>query len=126
MSSYTNLNPQYFDDNGDPLAEGSIEFFEPGTTGNSNRKDTYSDVDLTAENPNPVPLDSNGRPSFRIYLDGTYNTVIRDANGVQVDTVDNVIGVQDLNDFNVPNQINTFQELLDGDWTGFNNLQTIS
>lgn len=75
-----------------PNVDGEIEFFEEGTTGLSNRKDTYADEDLTIVNPNPMPLDGFGRSINPIFLDGSYNTVIRDVNGVQQDQVDNVQG----------------------------------
>jgi hypothetical protein len=75
-----------------PNADGEIEFFTVGNTGDSNRKNTFSDPDLTIPNPNPVPLDGNGRSVNPIFLDGSYNTVIRDSAGVQQDEVDNVSG----------------------------------
>jgi parallel beta-helix repeat protein len=96
MSRYIDSHPQFFDDNGNPLSNGSIEFFDPGTTGTSNRKDTYSDKDLTIPNPNPIALDDAGRTVNPVWLDGEYNTIIRDRAGNQIDQVDNVIGVFDF------------------------------
>lgn len=78
-----------------PAADGEIEFFEVGTTGSGNRKDTFSDPDLTVVNPNPIDLDGFGRSINPIFLDGTYNTVIRDFEGNQLDQVDNVSGPSD-------------------------------
>lgn len=89
---YTDQHPQFLDDNGDPLADGSIEFFTVGNTGPSNRKETFSDVDLTVPNDNPIPLDGSGRSVNPIFLDGSYNTIIRDSSLVIIDTVDNVAG----------------------------------
>lgn len=86
---YTDLHPQFLV-NGSPASNGSVEFFNVGTTGTSNRRDTFSDPELTILNSNPVNLDENGRSVSPIFLSGTYNTVIRDANGVQIDVVDNV------------------------------------
>ena len=54
-----------------PNVDGEIEFFEAGTTGVSNRKDTYADEDLTIVNPNPMPLDGFGRSVNPIFLDGS-------------------------------------------------------
>ena len=81
-----------------PAADGEIEFFNVGTTGAANRRDTYNvpspsdPVDPSEINPNPVPLDGYGRSTVPIFLVGTYNTVIRDSEGNQLDTVDNVEG----------------------------------
>jgi len=90
---YTDQHPQFSDSNGVPLAGGQIEFFIVGTTGVGNRKNTFSDVTLATPNPNPISLDGNGRSINPIFLDGTYNTIIRDSDLVQIDQVDNVVGV---------------------------------
>jgi len=89
---YTDQHPQFSDSNGVPLADGEIEFFIVGTTGVGNRKNTFSDVGLTTPNPNPISLDGSGRSINPIFLDGTYNTIIRDTDLVQIDQVDNVSG----------------------------------
>lgn len=100
-TSFVNTNPQFTINTGGnfaPNAGGEVEFFAVGTTGSSNRKDTYNTptpdaTPTTAQiNPNPVPLDSYGRFSVPVFLDGSYNTVIRDSAGNQVDTKDNVVG----------------------------------
>ncbi len=100
-TSFVNTNPQFTINTGGnfaPNAGGEVEFFAVGTTGPSNRKDTYNTptpdaTPTTAQiNPNPVPLDSYGRFSVDVYLDGSYNTVIRDKDGNQIDTKDNVSG----------------------------------
>jgi len=81
-----------------PAADGEIEFFDVGTTGDANRRYTYNvpnpsdPVDPSEINNNPVPLDGYGRSTVPIFLVGTYNTVIRDSEGNQLDTVDNVEG----------------------------------
>ncbi len=89
---YTDQHPQFSDSNGVPLAGGQIEFFIVGTTGVGNRKNTFSDVTLATPNPNPIDLDGNGRSINPIFLDGSYNTIIRDSDLVQIDQVDNVSG----------------------------------
>jgi hypothetical protein len=81
-----------------PNADGEVEFFSVGNTGDSNRKDTYNvpNPDATPTvaqtNPNPVPLDGNGRLKFDVFLNGNYNTVTRDKDGNQVSAKDNVQG----------------------------------
>jgi hypothetical protein len=95
---YTDQHPQFtVFVNGvfSPAADGEVEFFTVGNTGAGNRKDTFSDPDLTVVNPNPMPLDSFGRSINPIFLEGTYNTIIRgriDNILVQQDEVDNVSG----------------------------------
>ena len=89
---YTDQHPQFSDSNGVPLAGGEIEFFTVGNTGAGNRKNTFSDSALTTPNPNPISLDGSGRSVNAIFLDGSYNTIIRDSDLVQIDQVDNVAG----------------------------------
>jgi hypothetical protein len=55
-----NVFPQFCDANGDPYAGYLLFVFAAGTT---TKIDTYSDVALTVPNPNPMTLDSAGRPS---------------------------------------------------------------
>ena len=73
---YTDQHPQFSDSNGVPLAGGQIEYFTVGNTGVGNRKDTYSDPDLSVANPNPISLDGSGRSVNAIFLDGSYKTII--------------------------------------------------
>ena len=79
---------QEFDNNGEPLAGGKVYTYEAGTTTN---KRTFTDADETAENANPVILDSAGRAD--IWLDeGSYKFVIKDSNDVTIKTVDKFAG----------------------------------
>jgi len=100
-SNFVNTHPQFTVlTNGSfaPASDGEIEFFTVGNTGAGNRKDTYNvpnpstPPDASEKNPNPVPLDDYGRSTVPIFLQGSYNTVIRDAEGNQIDTSDNVSG----------------------------------
>ena len=52
---------QFFDNNGDPLAGGLLFTYSPGT---STKLTTYSDVDLSVANTNPIVLDSAGRATI--------------------------------------------------------------
>jgi hypothetical protein len=57
------------------LSQGSLSFYDIGTT---NPRSTWSDVDLTVLNTNPVNLDSSGRPEDPIFLDGDYTVKLTD------------------------------------------------
>ena len=73
---------QFFDDNGVPLAGGTVQFYAAGTTTPQN---TYTTSALSVANANPVQLDSAGRPqSTDIFLDPTlaYKWVVKDSSGV--------------------------------------------
>jgi hypothetical protein len=52
--------PQFLDGNGNPYAASKLFTYAAGTT---TKQDTFSDVGLTVANPNPIILDSAGRPS---------------------------------------------------------------
>jgi hypothetical protein len=79
---------QEFDNYGEPLAGGKVYTYAAGTTTD---KVTYTDADETAQNTNPIILDSAGRAN--IWLDeGAYKFVITDSNDVVIRTVDNFTG----------------------------------
>ena len=86
------LFTQFFDDDGNPLASGSIQVYLAGTT-------TPTPMYTTnALNPsfvfaNPAPLNSAGRLAGPAYLDPahSYKFILYDANSVQVGaTYDNI------------------------------------
>lgn len=66
----------FLDDNGDPLAGGSVYFYIPTT---STPKDTWQDPNQVSLNTNPVVLDSAGRAI--IYGSGSYRQVVKDSLG---------------------------------------------
>ena len=77
MSAFGTLNKQYDDDNGDPLSNGVIYFYEPGTTTD---KTVYTTQALSVAHTQPVSLDANGRqPS--IYFSGQAKAVLKTAVG---------------------------------------------
>lgn len=95
MSSYRLLGqfPQYFLADGTVNAGGSISFYETDLT---TPKTTYSDDGLTTPNPQPVLLDSAGRPVNDIWGSGSYGAVIVDALGANPRTFNNIqSGVSD-------------------------------
>lgn len=82
---------QFFDNNGDPLANGFVYTYAAGTT---TPLATFTDSTGLTSAPNPIELNAAGRPtsgSGAIWGAGAYKFIVRDANGVQVgDTLDNV------------------------------------
>lgn len=87
---YTNPTPQYFDDNGVPLAGGILYFSKNGAPWSTDPQAVYSDAALTVPMTS-VTLDSAGRcPNiFASYRD-TYRVVLKKSAGVTVWTKDDV------------------------------------
>ena len=73
---------RFFDKCGNPLCGGTVYTYQVGTTTD---KTTYTDVNKTAVNTNPVILDSIG--SAAIFLDGAYRVRVLDRNGVLVEDI---------------------------------------
>lgn len=67
---------QFFDQNGNPLASGSVGFYIPTTL---TAKSTWVDLENSALNPNPVPLDAGGWAT--IYGLGQYRQIVLDERG---------------------------------------------
>lgn len=68
--------------------DGSLTFYEKGTT---TPKNTWSDQALTTPaglNPNPIDLDSSGRAEVEIWLDGEYTVVAKAFDGSTIWTRD--------------------------------------
>jgi hypothetical protein len=82
---------QFNDNNGDPLANGFVYTYAAGTT---TPKDTYTDYTGGTPAPNPIQLNSAGRPtsgSNAIWGSGAYKFIVKDSSGAQVgDPLDNV------------------------------------
>jgi hypothetical protein len=88
-------NPQYFDNDGNPLSGGKIFQYEAGSF--SVQQTTYSDSAGSTPNPNPIELDSSGRSPTELYLTNgvAYNLVLTMPDGTTILTYsDNVVGVQ--------------------------------
>lgn len=67
---------QWIDQNGNPIAGGTIDTFIPNT---SSPKTTWQDSEQTVQNTNPIVLDAAGRAI--IYGSGVYRFVVKDASG---------------------------------------------
>lgn len=65
----------FFDNNGNPLTSGKVDFYIPSTT---TRKATWQDAGETILNTNPVVLDAAGRAL--ILGSGSYRQVVKDRN----------------------------------------------
>ena len=75
-SPIPNAYTQYFDNRGNPIGNGTVSFFHPGTT---TPKPTWKDPALTVPNPHPVTTDSNGRA--QVFGTGRYRQQLRLAAG---------------------------------------------
>jgi len=71
-----NGEQQFIDNNGNPLANGTVTFYIPGTT---TLKNTWSNSGQTVLNTNPITLDAGGRAV--IYGSGAYRQVVKDSSG---------------------------------------------
>jgi predicted heme/steroid binding protein len=79
MQLIPNAKQQFIDQNGLPLASGTVGFYFPGTL---NPKPTYQDAAGTIANTNPVTLDSRGQAL--IWGSGVYRQIVKDASGVTI------------------------------------------
>jgi hypothetical protein len=79
MQLLPNAKQQFIDQNGLPLASGSVGFYYPGTL---NPKATFQDPAGTIANTNPVLLDSRGQAL--IWGSGVYRQIVKDASGVTI------------------------------------------
>ena len=78
------------DTNGDPVAGGKLHTYAAGTTTN---QATYSDVNLTSANANPVVLDSAGRATLYIPAGARFKYVMKSSTDVTIWTADNINAV---------------------------------
>lgn len=84
---FINQLPQFFNASGQVMSGGQLAFYESGTT---TPLDTYTDETLTQANPNPLELDSTGRPTADIWMNGNYRVVLLDNTGATIWTRDDV------------------------------------
>lgn len=73
------------DDDGEVLENGSVAFYDAGTT---NPLTAYQDFELTEPHPNPATLDEAGR--LIAYIDGKFKMIISDSSGNIIRTIDNL------------------------------------
>jgi hypothetical protein len=92
-----NLSPigngqQFFDNNGVPLNGGLLYAYQAGS---STPLATYTDINGTVANANPIVLDASGRSATEIWLSYGffYKFVLKDSSGVTIGTYDNIYGI---------------------------------
>jgi hypothetical protein len=88
-------NQQIFDANGDPLVGGQIETY---LAGSSTPATTYTSLSGGTPQSNPIILNSLGYPTLgAVWLTGgiAYKFIIKDAAGVTLRTIDNIVGIGD-------------------------------
>lgn len=93
LSPFYGVAGQLFNDNGDPLAGGTINTYLAGTTTNAA---TYTTSAGNIAHSNPIVLDGAGRvPSGEIWLSVgvSYKFVVKDSAGNLIGTFDNVQGI---------------------------------
>jgi microcystin-dependent protein len=80
---------QFFDNNGIPNAGGLIYTYQAGS---STLLTTYTTVNGTIPNTNPIVLDAYGRTPSEIWMQTgfSYKFIIQTANGVTLQTLDNL------------------------------------
>ena len=96
------LPPQFFDNNGRPVASGTLPFYASGTTTPQN---VYSDTALMSVLPNPLSLNASGRActgspcttEVNIYLQAlSYTVVLKNSLGSTVWTRNGVYNLAQL------------------------------
>jgi hypothetical protein len=92
-----NLSPignseQFFDNNGVPLAGGLLYAYQAGS---STPLATYTTINGTVANSNPIVLNASGRLDNEIWLTYGYfyKFVLKDASGNLLGTYDNIYGI---------------------------------
>jgi hypothetical protein len=80
---------QFFDNSGDVLNGGSVEFFKSNT---SSPLTTYADSLMTIPNTNPLLLNASGRPVNSSFASGSAKGALRDSAGVLIREVDPIGG----------------------------------
>jgi hypothetical protein len=78
---------QFLDNNGNPLAGGSLYTYAGGT---QTPIATFTDYTGTINNPNPIILDAGGRAELWINPALSYKFIVQSADGTFVKTTDNI------------------------------------
>jgi len=105
------MTPPYMyftDDDGAPLAGGLIYTYAAGSY--STPKAAYTTAAGDTEHTNPIELDSSGRAV--IFIDGSYNYIVKTAAGVTIRSVPNVTSFTALD-----SQSDSYQETFSGNGT---------
>ena len=76
-----------FDNNGNPLAFGTVTSYQAGTT---TQTPTYTDSTAVTANPNPLTLNARGEAQIWTLPNVSYKFLVQDSTGNTIRTVDNV------------------------------------
>ncbi len=97
--------PEFYDENGNPREGYKLFFYANGT---QTKLNTYSDVDLSVANANPMALDEYGRVPETVFLQNQYYTVVLaepDASdppsGAQIVWQDDYVSASDFKSFTI-------------------------
>lgn len=99
ISSFAGAGAQFFDNNGSPLVGGQLFVYTAGTTTPAT---TWTDNSGATANTNPIVLDSAGRTTNEIWLDGglVYKFVLKTSASVLIGTYDNIPAIATSASFN--------------------------
>jgi hypothetical protein len=102
LSSLGGAGWQFFDNNGNPLSGGKLYSYAAGT---STLAPTYTSVSGLTANPNPIILNSAGRPPSQVWLDNnaTYKFVLTTSTDVLLWTMDNIPGISSFTTTTIAN-----------------------
>lgn len=98
------FRPQFTDNNGDPLASGTLEFYESGT---STALAVYSDADLSTSVGATVTLNSSGFPQNSgseialFLLPRAYRIIVKNSAGTTLRTLDGVYALSTASSSNL-------------------------
>jgi hypothetical protein len=93
LSPLAGAGSQFFDDSGNPLTGGLLYSYAAGTTTPAT---TYTSNTGSVANPNPIILDSAGRPPNEVWLTNfnAYKFVLQNSAYVQIWTMDNISAIR--------------------------------
>ena len=92
LSPIAGAGAQFFDNYGNPLSGGLLYTYSAGT---NTPAATWTTSLGTIQNPNPIVLDSAGRPPQEVWLSnaGIYKFVLNSSSGTLLWTYDNISGI---------------------------------
>lgn len=101
LSPLAGAGQQFLDNSGDPLTGGLLYTYAAGTT---TPETTYTTINGTTPNPNPIVMDAAGRLESEVWLTGgvAYKVVLKDSTGGLLGTYDDIYGINDVSATGVP------------------------
>jgi hypothetical protein len=101
LSPLAGAGQQFLDNSGNPLTGGLLYTYASGTT---TPETTYTTINGTTPNGNPITLNAAGRLESEVWLTGdvAYKFVLRDSTGGLIGTYDDIYGINDVSATGVP------------------------